>query len=806
MKKSDNKSSVLNQERESSNIIFDNTCEYAEDIILNRVFPSINDGLKEASRAALFTLYEETFKADKTIKSATVAASTVGRRHPHGERSVYFTLVKLVSQRNSLIHPEGTFYEKSSGNISEPRYNNMKLSPLGREFFSTVDYALKKESFNDQFDALEYLRPRFPYLLFTDNVNIGMGLSTNNLPLNAVEVMDAMSLLVKNNDTSTDELMNIIKGPDLYNRQTVYMTKDSLRNLIDKGQGLAVVICDVEMDKEKGVVHVKEFPWREDGRSFRKAVVEKVNNANELSKDDTNSIKVINYVSPQPMAIDNGRSTTKGIDFRVKATNPNLVSKLADELYNKTNLKKTFNMEFVFKNSDNKINIYGIRDILNYYIEFNRQVIRDSIFFEIEELKNRKSYLEAIEEITREEFREIFKEAIFKPNKRSLLLEAGISQKNIDTILSLTINRLSDRDKALEEISTIDYQVEKLNKKATDEQYITNEILNYIEKVKGLLPDKERQTEVVYVQPNSGVKPKVVEVKDVNNDPAYVVLTKAGFIAKSNDTEFELPYKDSPKVILQCLESESIIAITSDSILKIPVADIPSKFNNGTFFFKTSNYFDPSKQNIHTILLLDASKDTDYVFITNRGGIKRFKEEAFVPKNNFLQGFIFEEGETIVKTLKLNLDITSASEVEFEIITKNGYIKSQQLEQFSYKNKNSKFSNLTKLESGDEIIDVRLVSGEDIGNTARIHTAEGIVVYSYNRRDARKSPYVRGIKTKLEGVIGFTERELIKFYGGNLDTGRRSSYANYSQYFDGESYYPVDIDSSVLYLTINMEG
>jgi len=788
--------------KEAADVILDNTLLYAEEVVLSRVFPSKSDGLKEAQRAALYTLYEESGKNNDFVKSLNVCSATVGRRHPHNDMSIYTTMVGMIGQRNSLIEPQGSIYSRVSGDKSHPRYTNMRLSKLGKELFSTLNYVEMVETFNEKFRTPKALKPRFPYMLFTDFVNIAFGTSSVSLPFNSLEILDAMSLLVENKDATTEELAEIIKGPDLGKRHNIYMSKDSLYSLIENGNGYVTIVCDTEINKKKGIVRIKELPWKETAVDLYESILEKAKNALEGHTSDAFSKSTISNINLKGLTHS---STEHDIDIIVMATDKNKVDELAEELYEKTNLKRSYNIELLFKNDDgDKISIYGIREILMDLIEFNREVVKNDFQAQINDLEVRMETSKAIELITRDDFKEVFKEAIFKPNKRQILLDAGVPDEYISVIMRTSIGKLSDRLKVIEDIESFEGQIKEIRSKINPEN-IDNEVKIYIEKIKGILSENKRLTQVYYINKNTYIKPKPTEEKEFSF--IKVLLTEKGFVASSKDNLFNLLYKDKPKMLISCTSKDEICMVTNDFIVKVPADEIESKFKNGNTYIRSTKNLKTSSQAINCIYLVQEGSNLDYVFITNKGGIKKLRNDTIIQKNNLLNGFNFEKDETIIDVLVVDSELEP--DLEFETITKFGYIKRHFLSNYTYKTRNSGFSSSTKLDFGDSVVDVRKIDPRKKDGTVKLLTDSGIVEKSYNVAAAQKSPYVKGLNLKVKNIKCFAEESSFFEVSDEFDSLREyniDQVTDFHRAFKGMDALEKGVDSDSITVDTEVDG
>ena len=735
----------------AKDIMFKNALEYSEESCL-RNFTSLADNLKAAQRGVMLATHDLTYKSDSFTKSANVMGAVLGDYYPHNDASVYNTALFMASQKAPLIEVQGATQSKAARLIAAQRYTNLKLSKLGREMFSTMDFVDKIPNYDDKKYIPRVLMPRFPYALMADNVNIGYGIASTILPFNPTEVLDAMKLLVHKPDASTDELAEIIQGPDLDKGHKLYMTKESLRSLIENGDGLVVSICDVDIVGDE--VIIKEVPWREKGSELYESIVKKVGNFKKIG--DLSSRRVIGSVKMGTIS----NSSNRDIYIAMKADTANgyTAEDVAEELYNKTNLKKTYNIELIYLNDENKLIKLGIRDILNYYIEVNRKYLIHKYTKQLEDLDARNAENLILERITREEERPWFKEAIFMKNKKQIVMEHGYTKEEADIIFGGgNLNKLSERDSILAEIASYQEKREAILEKFSDSS-IREETSAYIDYIKELVY-KGRDSEVYYTLPKSKVRSITPARKDVE---VSVYITDKNFIAAVPEgSTVNMVHGMNIAKRIQTRTSSYVVAVTQYSLVKISVSDITSSF-------KPISLYTDCTEAIKGVFEL--KEDCYYTFVSNKGGIKKISASELNSTHTRVTGFKFEQDEFIVKYL------THENEnVCIDTITSMGYMKRLYMPSFAERARISGFSKSTKLDVGDSVVDAKIAEADE--SKVYLMTSKGATLIIINPDSVlNRSPYIKGYALKVDDVLGFISVE-----------GTELSDTSYSTIVNGET-------------------
>jgi len=742
----------VKKNEEVSSIVFKNAVKYAEEVVLHRYFPCVIDGLRESQRALLYTLWLETRRKADKITSLTLCGMAFSR-HPHNDVSIYKTLVGLVCTVNpnvSLISPGGSFYSRIDNQVTKPRYNFAGLSELGKEFFSTKDYVELKDSPAGDAKVPVALKPRFPYGLFVGYINIPYGINSCVLPFNAIEIMRCMRHLVLNEYNFSD-IYKIFKGPDLYCNQRIFISRYDLRNLFEKGYGKATVVCDVDVNKKTGEIKIKEIPYKSNGEDFYNAL----RSAIEVGSSDVlgqNSKAIHNVELSSLVKIPGEEKASLVFSFKVK--NLNKLDETLKEVYNRLSLKKQYSLRLSFKTPDEtKIDLYSIKEILEYYIEFNKFVIKNDYMKEVAYIEAERDKDVALELITREENRELFKEAIFKRNKREILLDAGIEAKYVNLILKLTLDSLSEREAALQRLREYDSKLSELREKLSEEN-LKKETVEYIDKIISLLGKYERNSEVIIIDSSNKelyapMKERMTRNIILDDKNKNIILTDAGFISSNASFRSRVPFRQSIRVLVKCNSSDTIIFVTKNDLFKVPAELISNEYVSANNYINSKDIV----QFVFTEKVKD--NDLDFVFVTEKGKLKKIASQLIVPLHSHVDGINVDDDDYIIRGFTLNRN-KSMNNYVVETITRHGYFKRFSMNEFSYKSKRSSFYKISKFIGDDLIVDARIIDSTDIEQEKlMIVSNDGIVEVPYDFSKYKVTNYTAGLKLDVDNVVGF---------------------------------------------------
>ena len=243
---------------------------YAMSVIIGRAIPDVRDGLKPVHRRSLYAMWEMGNTHDKPFKkSARIVGEVMGKYHPHGDSSIYDTVVKMAqpfSYRYMLVEGQGNFGSIDGDAAAAMRYTEVRLNPISEELLQDLDKDTVKftPNFDESLQEPSVLPAKIPNLLINGSSGIAVGMATNMPPHNAKEICDAVSRYLDNAQITVDELMQVLPGPD-FPTGGIIMGNEGIRNAYNTGYGRVVIrgVAEIEERGSKGDrILITEIPYQ----------------------------------------------------------------------------------------------------------------------------------------------------------------------------------------------------------------------------------------------------------------------------------------------------------------------------------------------------------------------------------------------------------------------------------------------------------------------------------------------------------------------------------------------------------------
>ena len=361
-----------------------NYMPYAMSVIVSRAIPEI-DGFKPAHRKLLYTMYKMGLLSGARTKSANVVGQTM-RLNPHGDASIYETLVRLSKGYNVLLHP----YVDSKGNFGKSysrdmayaasRYTEVKLSEICKELFSDIDKQIVEfvDNYDNTMKEPNLLPVTFPSILINSNVGIAVGMASCICSFNLQEICETTTALIRN---SNHDLLSTLKAPDFSTGGFLLYDKDEMQKIYDTGKGSFKVRSRYTYDKSNNCIEITEIPPSTTIEAIIDKIVEliKIGKLREISdvrdETDLNGLKI---------TLDLKRGTDE--------------KKLINKLFKYTPMEDSFACNFNIL-IDGKPKVLGVREILSQWVLFRENCVEKRIQFDINKNKNKLHLLRALEKI-----------------------------------------------------------------------------------------------------------------------------------------------------------------------------------------------------------------------------------------------------------------------------------------------------------------------------------------------------------------------------------------------------------------------
>lgn len=561
--------------KQLNNVMHDSMMPYAEFVILDRALPRVEDGLKPVHRRILYAMYELGMFPDKPYrKCARIVGDCLGKYHPHGDKSVYDSLVRMAqdfSMRYPLIDGQGNFGSIDGDSSAAMRYTEARLKPLALELLrdidlDTVDFS---RNFDDTLKEPDMLPGRFPNLLVNGSSGIAVGLATNIPPHNLGEVIDACIHCIEHRSVNVHDIMKLLPGPDFPGGG--YIFTDELVKAYETGKGKITMRAKIVIEEcanDKKNIVITELPYQVNKADLLVKILE----LREDNKDLSGIAEIVD------------ESDKEGIRAVIRVKKECDIENTLKILYKNTDLQCTFGINMVAI-ADGRPKQLGIIEILKYYVKYQIQVIVRRTKFQLNEAKAREHILQGlviavtnIDEVIR-----IIKSSASTTDARIKLRHAfDLSEKQAQAILDLRLARITK------------LEVESLKKELAQLVLLIkelNEILNSRIKQDNILKDElrdikrrhnnERRTKIYAGETellNAQVKEQRKKLEPVTlmlTNSRLKVLVNTTFAAHSKSIGVRTDVDNIPKDAIYALPSESVYCFTNlGNCYKISTEDI----------------------------------------------------------------------------------------------------------------------------------------------------------------------------------------------------------------------------------------
>ena len=353
---------------------------YSENVILDRALPRVEDGLKPVHRRILYAMHEMGLTPDKPYKkSARIVGDCLGKYNPHGDSSVYGAMVRMAqpfSMRMKLVDGHGNFGSSDGDPPAAMRYTEARMSPLALELLRDLDKdtVTWSPNFDDSMEEPNMLPGRFPNLLVNGASGIAVGLATNIPPHNMGEAIDAVVAVIDNPKITTAELLKVIHGPDFPTGGFV-IPVDSMESIYETGKGKLKLRArlHIEDDGGKKNIVITEMPYQVSKAEVLKAVA-------KLRDDNKELLGGISEIADE--------SDKTGMRAVIRLKREADAGKIVSILFKKTNLELGYSVNMVAI-AGGKPEQMGLKDILTYYVAYQRDVIVRRTTFDLKAAKQR---------------------------------------------------------------------------------------------------------------------------------------------------------------------------------------------------------------------------------------------------------------------------------------------------------------------------------------------------------------------------------------------------------------------------------
>ena len=687
------------------NVMGDRFGRYSKYIIQERAIPDIRDGLKPVQRRIIFAMQEDNNTHDKAYrKSAKTVGNVIGNYHPHGDTSVYDAMVRL-SQEWKMLEPLVDMQGNNGSMDGDPaaamRYTEARLSKIANELvkdihLDTVDFIL---NFDDTDEEPTVLPAKYPNLLVNGATGISAGYATDIPPHNLGEIIDATVHLIDYPEAHLKTLMKYVKGPDFPTGGIVQGTK-GLKKAFDTGKGRIVIRSKTEIEKMRGgreQIVITEIPYD-------------VNKSNLVSK--IHDIRINKKID----GIADVRDETDRAGLRIVIElrkNVNAEGVLTYLLKN-TDLQISYNYN-VIAIDDKQPKQLGLRDILNSYLNFRREVVTRRTRTLLKKDKERehivKGLIKAISILDKviATIRESKNKSHAKVN---LINDFEFSERQAEAIVNLQLYRLTNTD------------ITELEKEAKDLEVRIKEynlILTNKDKLNQVIKKELKDIKKNYATPRlTQIEDEIEELKVekevlVSEEEVIVTLTREGYLKRTSMRSYQSSSPDDISIRngdhvlfakkLSTLD-QMVIFTSKGKVINRPIHELPDiRWKDPGQHLSQSISFEPTERIVAAYSYRKLPKEDTFVLMTKNGNIKQTKISDFAPKRSYkTQSYtairLEDQSDELVNVYEAN----QAKNYDVFLVSRRGYGLRYPLTEVSTYGTNAKGVKSMNLKEGDCVI------------------------------------------------------------------------------------------------------
>lgn len=681
--------------------------DYAMSVIVQRALPDVRDGLKPVHRRILYAMNEAGMLPNKAYKkSARIVGDVLGKYHPHGDFSVYDAIVRLAqdfSTRYLMVDGHGNFGSVDGDPAAAMRYTEVRMGKIAVEMLrdiekDTVDFI---PNYDESLKEPTVLPAKVPALLINGSAGIAVGMATNIPPHNLGEVVDACVMLIDHPDATVEQLMTAVKGPDFPTGAKI-LGLSGIRQAYTTGRGVVKVRAKAHvepMPKNKNRIVVTEIPYQ-----VNKAKL--IENIAHLVQDKT--LEGITDLRDE--------SDRKGMRIVIELRSDVVPEIMLNKLYKHTQLQDSFGI-IMLALVNGHPRILNLKQILEYYLEHQKNVITRKCRYELNKARERAHILEGLK-IALDHLDEVIATIRASANgdvaKAALIEKFGLSERQAQAILDMRLQRLTglERQKIEDEYKEVMATIAYLEDVLSDEHKIMGIAREDLLDVKKRFGDA-RRTSIV---PDTGD----LETEDlIAEEDVVITISHQSYIKRQALTNFRNQNRGG-----RGIKAGSGKIVKEDNKVK------------GDF----SEH------------LLMASTHDNILFFTNRGRVYRQKgfeipEASRTAKGTFIRNLLpLEENEKINAVIAVKSGISEDEKKFLFMATNLGVVKRTSVSEFKSARKGGLIA--INLDEGEELIDVKLTSGH---NDILLATRDGYAIHFLEedvRPMGRTSHGVRGISLR----------------------------------------------------------
>ncbi len=502
--------------------------QYSMSVIVGRALPDVRDGLKPVHRRILYAQYEMNNTHDKPYKkSARVVGDVMGKYHPHGDSAIYDSMVRMAqdfSLRYPLVDGQGNFGSIDGDSPAASRYTEVRMTKLAEELLEDLDKQTVPfgPNYDDSLQIPTLLPSKFPNLLVNGSSGIAVGMATNIPPHNLGEVIDGCIMLIHNADSSVEDLMTKIKGPD-FPTAGIIAGKEGILQAYKKGKGVITLkaVTEIVSAKDHEEIIISEIPFQVNKAKLVESIA-------DLVREKT----------IEGIADIRDESSREGMRIVVVMKRGENASVVLNRLFKYTQLQVSFGIIMLALDSKNQPVTFDLKNMLQAFVDHRREVVTKRCLFDLKKAQDRAHILEGLKKAIDQIDAVIStiraaKEAA--EAKSNLMAKFDFTDRQAQAILELRLQRLTglEREKIVEELNEILKTIEWLKMVLASPEEIDKIILTELEDIRKRYADK-RRTEITGDLEN-------IEDEDLIADEQMVVtITNTGYIKRISPDEYRV--------------------------------------------------------------------------------------------------------------------------------------------------------------------------------------------------------------------------------------------------------------------------
>jgi DNA gyrase subunit A len=637
--------------------------DYSMSVIVSRALPDVRDGLKPVHRRVLYGMQELGVLSNRPYKkSARIVGEVLGKYHPHGDGSVYDTMVRMAqdwSLRYTLVDGQGNFGSIDGDSPAAMRYTEARLTKIAEEMLAdieknTVDF---RPNFDDTLEEPTVLPSRIPNLLINGASGIAVGMATNMPPHNLTEVADAIIAYINNNDIAIDELMQYVKAPDFPTGGIIYGYQ-GVKDSYHTGKGRIVIRAKAEietLDNDRERIIVTEIPYQVNKAEMIKRTADLINEkkiegiSDIRDESDRNGIRIVYEIK--------------------RDANANVV---LNHLFKNTSLQSTFNVNNICLVHGKPV-LLNLRELIAFYVFHRHEVLIRKTQFELAEAEKRAHILEGLL-IALDHLDEII--ALIRKSqtpdeaREGLMSNFNLTEIQSKAILELRLQRLTalERDKIKEEYNELIKLIEYYHSVLNDESLRMEILKDETREIKEKYGDS-RKTEIVFSADE-------ISMEDMIEDEAVVItISHMGYIKRTPLTEYrkqsrggrgskgsETRDEDFIEHLFIATNHNYILLFTErGKCYWLRAFEIPegTKTSKGRAIQNLINI--DTNDKVKAFINVDNLENEEYlnnnfiILCTKHGIIKKTALEAYSrPRQNGINAINIQEGDTLIEAKLTN--------------------------------------------------------------------------------------------------------------------------------------------------------